>query len=301
AIEAFDVGVLIRFARLDVMDRRLVRRAPLDKGLGEEFRAIVHAHRRRRPVHEGQRLQYARHAEAGQRRADYEVDGFAVAFVDDREQPHPAVVVQGVAHEVQGPGVIELGRRVQRLTHALRDTATRTPRQIEPQSAVHAMHPLVVPCLTLRAQPVEALPEAPATVALDHSRQGVDDHGVSMRRIVWRPVVRRPRQPHHATGPLHGELVLLNQHGGDLALRGRPYSFRWSTSLMAAFSSAKSAYIRFSRAFSVSSSRSRFTSDTVAPPYLLRHLKNVGRLMPCFRNRSATGTPPSASRRIATI
>ena len=36
---------------------------------------------------------------------------------------------------------------------------------------------------------------------------------------------------------------------------------------MAAFSSARSEYIRFSFAFSASSSRSRFTSDTEAPPY----------------------------------
>ena len=50
---------------------------------------------------------------------------------------------------------------------------------------------------------------------------------------------------------------------------------------MAAFSSARSAYIRFSFAFSASSSRSRFTSDTEAPPYLLRHLKKVALLTPC--------------------
>jgi hypothetical protein len=32
-----------------------------------------------------------------------------------------------------------------------------------------------------------------------------------------------------------------------------------------------------------------------APPYLLRHLKNVALLTPCFRSRSATATPLSAS------
>ena len=70
---------------------------------------------------------------------------------------------------------------------------------------------------------------------------------------------------------------------------------------MAAFSSARSAYIRFSFAFSASSSRSRLTSETDAPPYLLRHLKNVALLMPCFRSRSGTGTPLSASFRMPTI
>lgn len=40
------------------------------------------------------------------------------------------------------------------------------------------------------------------------------------------------------------------------------------------FSSARSAFIRFSFAFSASSSRSLFTSDTDASPYFPRHLKN---------------------------
>jgi hypothetical protein len=38
-----------------------------------------------------------------------------------------------------------------------------------------------------------------------------------------------------------------------------------------------------------------------APPYLLRHLKNVALLTPYFRMRSATATPLSASFRIPTI
>src|SRR5690606_37901941 len=60
-------------------------------------------------------------------------------------------------------------------------------------------------------------------------------------------------------------------------------------------------YIRFSFAFSASSSRSRFTSDTEAPPYFPHHLKNVALLTPYLRSRSATGTPLSASFRIPTI
>jgi hypothetical protein len=70
---------------------------------------------------------------------------------------------------------------------------------------------------------------------------------------------------------------------------------------MAAFSNARSAYMRVNFAFSTSSSRSRFTSETEAPPYLLRHLKKVALLTPYLRRRSATGTPLSASFRIPTI
>ena len=72
--------------------------------------------------------------------------------------------------------------------------------------------------------------------------------------------------------------MLPHQDLSDLPLRERPYSFRFRTSLMAAFSGAKSMYIRFSFAFSASSLCSRFTSDTDTPPYSLHHLKNVALL-----------------------
>jgi hypothetical protein len=61
------------------------------------------------------------------------------------------------------------------------------------------------------------------------------------------------------------------------ALRHTPHGasreIRWSTSLIAAFSRARSAYMRFNFAFSTSSSRSRFTSATEAPPYFVRHFR----------------------------
>jgi hypothetical protein len=63
---------------------------------------------------------------------------------------------------------------------------------------------------------------------------------------------------------------------------------------IAAFSSANSAYIRFSFAFSASSSFSRFSSSTEAPVYCDRHWKYVALLMLCCRTISAIGTPALA-------
>ena len=54
-------------------------------------------------------------------------------------------------------------------------------------------------------------------------------------------------------------------------------AFGSRTSLIAAFSSARSAYIRLSLAFSASSSFSRFSSSTDAPAYFDPPLE-VGRL-----------------------
>lgn len=70
---------------------------------------------------------------------------------------------------------------------------------------------------------------------------------------------------------------------------------------MAAFSNARSAYMRFNRAFSISSSRSRCNSGIEAPAYFAFQLKYVFREMPCFRSNSATGTPASPSFSTATI
>src|SRR5206468_841848 len=97
-------------------------------------------------------------------------------------------------------------------------------------------------------QPVEELPEAPPRIARNRAGQRRDHRGVSPARRHRRLVVRRSREPHHTTRSLHRQLMLLHQHLGDLSLRGRLYSF--------------------------------FTSDTEAPSYLLRHLKNVALLMP---------------------
>ena len=41
AIESFDIRVLIRLARLDVVNRRAVVGAPVDEGLRGEFGAVV--------------------------------------------------------------------------------------------------------------------------------------------------------------------------------------------------------------------------------------------------------------------
>src|SRR5437773_6035050 len=135
------------------------------------------------------------------------------------------------------------------------------------------------------AQPIEALPEAPPHVPGHHVIQRGHDVGVAQQAGAPRPVVRRPREP----------------HGQDLSFRGRRHRFRLKTSLIAAFSSARSAYIRFSLEFSASGSFNRLSSAIDAPAYFARHWKYVALLMLCCRRISATGTPPSPCFRMSTI
>ena len=57
----------------------------------------------------------------------------------------------------------------------------------------------------------------------------------------------RPGQSDDAAGATDRAPMRCRQHLTGLTTRGRRYSFRHSTSVMAAFSSASSAYIRFQR------------------------------------------------------
>jgi len=128
------------------------------------------------------------------------------------------------------------------------------PRQVQPQGAVHPVDALVVPAVAGAAQPMEALPEAPQRMPRDDLVQCRDNVGIALQPGETRPIVRRPRQPHRLARSAPGEAVLLHQHRQDFSLRGRHHRFRLKTSLIAAFSSANSAYIRLNLAFSTSSS-----------------------------------------------
>jgi hypothetical protein len=67
--------------------------------------------------------------------------------------------------------------------------------------------------------------------------------------------------------------VFPHEHFGRLSLRERLYSFLDNRSLIAAFSSASSAYMRLNFAFSASSPFIRFSSETLTPPYFACQLK----------------------------
>lgn len=79
--------------------------------------------------------------------------------------------------------------------------------------------------------------------------------------------MRRPRQPGYLASAPYRQTLFLGHDPDHLALGRRRQSFRLNTSLIAEFSNAKSAYIRFSLAFAASSSRSRFNSGNPAPAY----------------------------------
>lgn len=95
--------------------------------------------------------------------------------------------------------------------------------------------------------------------------------------------------------------MFILQHLYGIRPGNRLYHFRDNTSLMAAFSNVRSAYMRLSGAFSVSSSLTRFSLDVVILAYLRFHWQKVAMLIPRLRHASATRGPNSASCKVSGI
>jgi len=104
---------------------------------------------------------------------------------------------------------------------------------------------------------------------LDHDRlQRSNNPCVLDRAVDTRLVVPRPRQPGCSASTRDRQTVLLDHDPARFAPGRRRQRFRLRTPLIAVFSSARSAHIRLSFAFSASSSRRRYSSGTPAPAYL---------------------------------
>ncbi len=133
------------------------------------------------------------------------------------------------------------------------------------------MHLFVIPAMPIATQPMKAFPKAPAAALADN----LVEHS-NHWRILGRPIhrgflQRRPREPHDLASLTAGESVLRDHGFHRRTLGCRRHNFRDRTSLIAAFSRARSAYIRLRRLFSASSSLTRLSSLADMPAYLLFH------------------------------
>src|SRR5690606_28142633 len=110
-------------------------------------------------------------------------------------------------------------------------------------------------------------------------------------RLRRRVTLARPRLAQSPTRPTLGDPEASPHVTDGDASPGRAQKFPLATSFRIWLSSACSATIRFSRAFSFSSSRSRFASSAFIPPYWFRQRWNVVSLTPNPRQTSVIVAP----------
>src|SRR5690606_30326759 len=92
------------------------------------------------------------------------------------------------------------------------------------------------------------------------------DRPIPLEPVNHGPIPGRPRQAVGIAGAAERQRIRLKQISDGRPLLRRPQSFFSIRSFSALCSSTRSAYIRFSFAFSASSSRLRLSSDTLNPP-----------------------------------
>ena len=264
AIEALDEGVLIGLAGLDEHQPDVAFPGTAHEDMRGHLWTVVQPDGLGPAVDFHQLLHHLHQSQGRHGAAALDAQPLAVTLVDDVERAKRPTVVERVTHEIQRPDPVECPQGLQRLGIACQHPFAGSAGQVQLHAAVHAMDALVVPAVAQGAQPVKALPESPAAMAAEHTIERLDDWSVPDGRLFCPgPVQSRPRYPRDPAGPALGQVMLIDHHLNGIELGSWLYHFRDSTSLMAAFSSARSAYMRLRRAFSASSSLTLFSSETV--------------------------------------
>ena len=137
-VESFDIGVLRRLSRLDVIEGDFFGFRPFGQGVSDEFRAVVQANRQRRTAYIHQLVQRPYDARSRQAGVNFDAQTFAVELVDDVEGPESPAGPQRVGHEVAAPALVGLTGRLQGLLDACWQPLLAASWQVQSKLAVHA-------------------------------------------------------------------------------------------------------------------------------------------------------------------
>jgi hypothetical protein len=115
---------------------------------------------------------------------------FPHAFIQNVEHSKSSSAVQGIAHEVQCPDGVRVWEHNEGLRRSGEQPRLGAPRQIQPQLAIDAPHPFIVPAMSGAPRPVHVCPEPPAGSGGAQGGQGLNHWRISPGPAHDGPVVR---------------------------------------------------------------------------------------------------------------
>lgn len=159
---AFDQGILIGLARLDVPELNRSFGTSCHEPLRDKFWPIVEANglRTASPAHH--LLQHANDALCRERRINLDRQALPHAFIQNIEGAESTPAIQGVTHEIHRPHHIGLRHHGQRLIEPDRETLLGPAGEIQPGHTVDPPDPLMIPPLAVESQAITTFPEAPS-------------------------------------------------------------------------------------------------------------------------------------------
>src|SRR3989338_3887289 len=175
-------------------------------------------------------------------------------------------------HEIHGPALVDGFRYRQRLRLLPHDPLPGFDPEVQLQFAVNAIHPFVVPWISLHvAQIQKAQPEPPVALVVGQANQVIGDLGILCRELC--PVaVAGLADTECLAGQPDAGAVLFHSLLCHLAPARWLHHFFCRASWTISALRRSSAYIFLSRRFSSSSALSRDIREASMPPNLLRHL-----------------------------
>ena len=209
-----------------------------------------------------ERRQYTDHTlgRCGQR--DIKGQSFPSELVHHRYYAQRRAASERVFDKVIRPNVARIGCFQARRARHTRATATPHTPYLHLMCAPQPSHALLVD----HHRPPKEDADAAVAIAWVAGRQFAD---LAQQRLVVLRLGRvqegRARDLHQRAGTRHGEAT-VHQETHRITLLGHAHPFFCSSSLRKSFSSIRSASRRLSRAFSFSSSLSRWASCTDMPP-----------------------------------
>jgi len=148
AVETFDEAVLHRSAGLDELEFNALGFRPLGQRNGDELGAVIQPQSLRIAAPGSNPIQRADDPASGKVQVDLDRQGLAVVVVNDVEGAESAAIPERIRHEVGRPAGIDPLAHSQRLRMPRGNPLLAAPATIQPQLAVHPIHPLVIPVKT---------------------------------------------------------------------------------------------------------------------------------------------------------
>ena len=173
AVEALDVAVLHRPARLYQDVANPMGLCPCHEGTAGEFRPIVSTHRIRIAAKQGRPIQQPGHILAANAVVGNDVHTLVAEIVRHGQALDAPAVGQAVAHEIHAPHLIDALRDLQRHALAYRPFGLLAFPHGQVSGAVQPIHALVIHPGKFRTQQVMDTPVAKASPGLGN----IDDRG----------------------------------------------------------------------------------------------------------------------------
>jgi hypothetical protein len=251
SVVAFDVGILLRLAWLDVLDGNTPTFSLSQQLPADIFRAIVHPDCQRRAPPFNDLVEGADDPCRRQREVNFNAKAFAVEVIHHIQQPEAAHIFKAICHSPLTTPCWADQERPRLLASPASGASSAYPH-IELQLTVNPVHSLVVPAMALHvAQIQKAQAKAPGPSHLRQANQQISNPLILL--IQLGPVtIAGLADTECPAGNRNAHALSRHSFLGQFTTQGWPSYFFARASFNSSFCILSSANIFFRRRFSSS-------------------------------------------------